>query len=130
MVKRLSCAVTLIMLACAAASAHKFSGMNKATDVTLKRGVVGDTNISQWINSIRNKSGNVTLKRGVVGDNGFSQWENGIRNKSGDVTLKRGVVDDNSFSQWESSIHHSQRYPEFELLSTHASPAPGSGRRR
>ncbi len=33
---------------------HKVSGLTKATDVTLKRGVMGWTDLSQWITNVRN----------------------------------------------------------------------------
>ena len=50
MVKRFSCAVTLIMLASTAVSAHptKIKGQHKVTDLTLKRGVVSSSNLYQW----------------------------------------------------------------------------------
>src|SRR5215471_17377059 len=32
----------------------KLTGLNKATDVTLKRGVIGSLNLYQWLNDIRN----------------------------------------------------------------------------
>src|SRR5437763_9822801 len=35
-------------------SVRKITGMNKATDVTLKRGVIGSLNLYQWLNDIRN----------------------------------------------------------------------------
>ena len=35
-------------------SVQKITGMNKATDVTLKRGVIGSLNLYQWLNEIRN----------------------------------------------------------------------------
>jgi phage tail-like protein len=35
-------------------SVMKITGMNKATDVTLKRGVIGSLNLYQWLNDIRN----------------------------------------------------------------------------
>jgi phage tail-like protein len=35
-------------------SVRKITGMNKATDVTLKRGVIGSLNLYQWLNEIRN----------------------------------------------------------------------------
>jgi phage tail-like protein len=39
-------------------SVRKITGLNKATDVTLKRGVVGSLNLYQWLNDIRNGSPN------------------------------------------------------------------------
>jgi phage tail-like protein len=33
---------------------RKITGLNKATDVTLKRGVIGSLNLYQWLNQIRN----------------------------------------------------------------------------
>lgn len=39
-------------------SVRKITGLNKATDVTLKRGVVGSLNLYQWLNDIRNGSAN------------------------------------------------------------------------
>ena len=35
-------------------SVRKLTGINKATDVTLKRGVIGSLNLYQWLNQIRN----------------------------------------------------------------------------
>src|SRR3954469_24554650 len=35
-------------------SVMKITGMNKATDVTLKRGVIGSLNLYTWLNQIRN----------------------------------------------------------------------------
>jgi phage tail-like protein len=35
-------------------SVRKITGMNKTTDVTLKRGVIGSLNLYQWLNQIRN----------------------------------------------------------------------------
>ena len=35
-------------------SVRKITGMNKATDVTLKRGVIGSLNLYDWLNQIRN----------------------------------------------------------------------------
>jgi phage tail-like protein len=35
-------------------SVRKITGLNKATDVTLKRGVIGSLNLYQWLNDIRN----------------------------------------------------------------------------
>ena len=35
-------------------SVQKITGMNKATDITLKRGVIGSLNLYQWLNQIRN----------------------------------------------------------------------------
>ena len=35
-------------------SVRKITGMNKATDVTLKRGVIGSLNLYNWLNQIRN----------------------------------------------------------------------------
>jgi phage tail-like protein len=35
-------------------SVVKITGLNKATDVTLKRGVIGSLNLYQWLNQIRN----------------------------------------------------------------------------
>src|SRR5260370_32322859 len=32
----------------------KITGMNKSTDVTLKRGVIGSFNLYQWLDQIRN----------------------------------------------------------------------------
>ena len=36
----------------------KITGLNKTTDVTLKRGVIGSLNLYQWLNDIRNGSQN------------------------------------------------------------------------
>jgi phage tail-like protein len=35
-------------------SPRKLTGLNKATDVTLKRGVIGSLDLYEWINQIRN----------------------------------------------------------------------------
>ncbi len=35
-------------------SVRKVTGMNKSTDVTLKRGVIGSLNLYAWLNEIRN----------------------------------------------------------------------------
>ncbi|MBP8250727.1 MAG: phage tail protein [Herpetosiphon sp.] len=35
-------------------SVRKITGLNKATDVTLKRGVIGSLNLYQWLHQIRN----------------------------------------------------------------------------
>ena len=35
---------------------RKISGLSKATDVTLKRGVIGSLNLYNWLNDIRNGS--------------------------------------------------------------------------
>ncbi len=35
-------------------SVMKITGMNKSTDVTMKRGVIGSLNLYQWLNQIRN----------------------------------------------------------------------------
>ena len=45
-------------------SVRKITGMNKATDVTLKRGVIGSLNLYQWLNQIRN--GDQSAARTVV----------------------------------------------------------------
>src|SRR6266566_1427530 len=45
-------------------SVMKITGLNKSTDVTLKRGVIGSLNLYQWLNDIRN--GNQNAMRNVV----------------------------------------------------------------
>ena len=45
-------------------SVRKITGLNKASDVTLKRGVIGSLNLYQWLNEIRN--GSPTALRNVV----------------------------------------------------------------
>ena len=45
-------------------SVRKITGLNKATDVTLKRGVIGSLNLYQWLDDIRN--GNQNAIRNVV----------------------------------------------------------------
>jgi len=35
-------------------SVRKITGMNKVTDITLKRGVIGSLNLYQWLDQIRN----------------------------------------------------------------------------
>jgi phage tail-like protein len=34
--------------------ARKITGLNRVADVTLKRGIIGSLNLSQWLNQIRN----------------------------------------------------------------------------
>jgi phage tail-like protein len=45
-------------------SVRKITGLNKATDVTLKRGVIGSLNLYSWLNDIRN--GNQMAERTVT----------------------------------------------------------------
>jgi phage tail-like protein len=45
-------------------SVMKITGLNKATDVTLKRGVIGSLSLYSWLNDIRN--GNQNALRTVV----------------------------------------------------------------
>jgi phage tail-like protein len=45
-------------------SVMKITGMNKSTDVTLKRGVIGSLNLYQWLHDIRN--GNQNALRNVT----------------------------------------------------------------
>src|SRR5919107_4644360 len=45
-------------------SVRKITGLNKATDVTLKRGVIGSLNLYRWLNDIRN--GNQNALRNVT----------------------------------------------------------------
>jgi phage tail-like protein len=45
-------------------SVRKITGLNKATDVNLKRGVIGSLNLYQWLNDIRN--GNQGAERTVT----------------------------------------------------------------
>ena len=45
-------------------SVRKITGLNKATDVTLKRGVIGSLNLYRWLDDIRN--GNQNALRNVV----------------------------------------------------------------
>jgi len=45
-------------------SVRKITGLNKATDVTLKRGVIGSLDLYQWLNDICN--GSQTAIRNVV----------------------------------------------------------------
>src|SRR5436190_22647685 len=45
-------------------SVMKITGMNKSTDVTMKRGVIGSLNLYQWLNDIRN--GNQAALRTVT----------------------------------------------------------------
>lgn len=45
-------------------SVRKIRGLNKSTDVTLKRGVIGSLNLYQWLNDIRN--GNQNAERTVT----------------------------------------------------------------
>jgi phage tail-like protein len=45
-------------------SVRKMTGLNKATDVTFKRGVIGSLNLYSWLNDIRN--GNQSALRTVT----------------------------------------------------------------
>jgi phage tail-like protein len=45
-------------------SVRKITGLNKSTDVTMKRGVIGSLNLYQWLNQIRN--GDQNASRTVV----------------------------------------------------------------
>jgi phage tail-like protein len=45
-------------------SVRKIVGLNKATDVTLKRGVIGSLDLYQWLDQIRN--GDPNARRDVV----------------------------------------------------------------
>jgi len=45
-------------------SVRKLTGLNKAADVTLKRGIIGSLNLYQWLNEIRN--GNAAGYRNVT----------------------------------------------------------------
>lgn len=45
-------------------SVMKITGLNKSTDVTLKRGVIGSLSLYQWLNDIRN--GNQAALRNVT----------------------------------------------------------------
>ena len=45
-------------------SVRKITGLNKATDVTLKRGVIGSLNLYAWLNDIRN--GNQNAERTIT----------------------------------------------------------------
>jgi phage tail-like protein len=45
-------------------SVRKITGLNKATDVTLKRGVIGSLNLYEWLDDIRN--GDQTAYRTVT----------------------------------------------------------------
>src|SRR4051795_2695025 len=45
-------------------SVRKITGLNKSTDVTLKRGVIGSLNLYNWLDKIRN--GDQTQYRDVV----------------------------------------------------------------
>ena len=42
----------------------KITGMNKSTDVTLKRGVIGSLNLYKWLDDIRN--GNQSAEKTVI----------------------------------------------------------------
>jgi phage tail-like protein len=45
-------------------SVRKISGLSKATDVTLKRGIIGSLNLYNWLNQVRN--GDQTALRTVT----------------------------------------------------------------
>src|SRR5918997_4723657 len=47
-------------------SVLKITGMNKSTDVTMKRGVIGSLNLYQWLDQIRN--GDQNAMRTVTGE--------------------------------------------------------------
>jgi phage tail-like protein len=44
-------------------SVRKISGMNKSTDITLKRGIIGSTTLYQWLDEIRR--GNQAAERPI-----------------------------------------------------------------
>jgi phage tail-like protein len=44
----------------------KITGLNKAHDVTLKRGVIGSLNLDQWLNDIRNGNQNALRTVAIV----------------------------------------------------------------
>src|SRR5215831_12887506 len=45
-------------------SVRKITGLNKSTDVTMKRGIIGSLNLYQWLDQIRN--GDQSALRSVV----------------------------------------------------------------
>jgi len=45
-------------------SVRKITGLNKSTDVTLKRGIIGSLNLYQWLDQVRN--GDQNAYRNVV----------------------------------------------------------------
>lgn len=45
-------------------SVRKITGLNKSTDVTMKRGVIGSLNLYNWLNDIRN--GNQNALRNIT----------------------------------------------------------------
>src|SRR5439155_3200487 len=45
-------------------SVQKITGLNKATDITMKRGVIGSLNLYRWLDDIRN--GNQAAQRTVT----------------------------------------------------------------
>ena len=47
-------------------SVMKITGMNKSTDVTLKRGVIGSLDLYEWLNQIRNGDQSPSAKRTVT----------------------------------------------------------------
>ena len=49
----------------------KITGLNKATDVTLKRGVIGSLDLYQWI--IATRTGDQTVRRNQTAANGRSR---------------------------------------------------------
>ena len=49
-------------------SVRKITGLNKATDVTLKRGVIGSLNLYSWLNDIRNGDENALRTVRVAAD--------------------------------------------------------------
>src|ERR687897_1805300 len=44
-------------------SVRKITGLNKATDVTMKRGVIGSLTLYNWLNQIRNGDQNASMPK-------------------------------------------------------------------
>lgn len=85
---------------------QKIHGLNKSTDVTLKRGVIKATDLEAWLQDVQSSTAGTT--GGTTGDSGSSATQKiqGI-NKNTDITLKRGVVDDTGLEAWLASVRSS-----------------------
>ena len=55
-------------------SVRKITGLNKATDVTMKRGVIGSLTLYSWLNDIRNGNQNATRTVPVRGCSHGCTW--------------------------------------------------------
>jgi phage tail-like protein len=73
-------------------SVRKITGLNKATDVTMKRGIIGSLNLYQWLNEIRDGDQNalrtVTLLRARI----VKHASGPFNAKSSDVAMEELVL--------------------------------------